>query len=70
MSVDVAHGKIKLISKELRIRWSQTRAVWRDENSRKFEAAHVTPLWAQLRTTEAALVHMRTVLAQARRDCQ
>lgn len=70
MSVDVAQSKIKQASKELRIRWHETKAVWRDENSRRFEAEHVSPLWPQLRTVEAALRHMRTVLAQARRDCQ
>ena len=70
MSVDVAQSKIKQVSKELRIRWHETKAVWRDENSRRFEAEHVSPLWPQLRTVEAALGHMRTVLAQARRDCQ
>ena len=70
MSVSVGQAKLRLASKDLRVRWNETTLSWRDEVSRKFEEAHLKPLLLTLRTAEAALEEMHGVLNQVRRDCE
>ena len=70
MSVYAGQAKIKEASKELRVRWNNTKSLWRDEVSRQFEEKHLDPLLLKLRKAEEALSHMDAVLNQLRRDCR
>ena len=69
MSVNAACGKLKRASKDLLVRWDETRLLWYDENSRKFEDNHLRPLMAALRTAEIAMGNMDETLGRVRRDC-
>jgi len=61
--------RIKRASKDLVIRWNETRASWRDDVARGFEEKNLAPLMTKLRTADAALSHMVRVLGWVRRDC-
>ena len=69
MSVQAGQGKLARASKELLNRWNDTKAVWRDNNSKQFEDKFLNPLMAKLRTTEKAMGHMTEVLSKLKRDC-
>ena len=70
MSVYAGRAKIKNASKELRIRWNETRSLWQDEVGRAFEERHLDPLLSKLRKAEEAMLHMDEMLNQLRRDCK
>ena len=63
-------GKLRQAGKDLRAQWNETRAVWRDENSRRFEENFVVPLLARLHRVELTMAHMGAVLQEVHRDCE
>ena len=69
MSVNAGHARLREASKDLLVHWNDIRAVWRDENSQRFEEAWVEPLLSSIRTARIAMEHMETVLQRIRRDC-
>lgn len=69
MSVGSGHAKLKRAARDLLVRWRSVQAMWRDENSRKFEENYIDPFMAKLRITESAMGHMTMMLDQIRRDC-
>lgn len=70
MSVRSGQAKLNRAAKDLLARWDAIKAIWYDENSRKFEENHLEPLRAKLRSAEVALAHMDAVLNQIRHDCE
>ena len=69
MSASGGLGKLKQAAKDLKIEWEQARAVWNDENSRKFEQNFVLPFLTRVRNAETAMAHLDAVLQEVRRDC-
>ncbi len=70
MSVYAGQANLKRASGDLLARWNETRLVWRDDISRKFEERYIDPLVLQLRTAQEAMAHMDSVLGKIRRDCE
>lgn len=70
MSVTSGQGNLRQASKDLRVRWTDTKAAWHDQNSRRFEEKYLVPLLGRLRTVELAMGQMATVLRKVRGDCE
>lgn len=69
MSVSAGHAKLKRAGKDLLASWHAAEALWRDENSRRFQEDYVGPFLAKLRMTQEAMGHLELVLNQIRQDC-
>jgi hypothetical protein len=69
MSLNVSASKLKDALKELRARWEETRAHWKDEVAQDFDDHHWQPLETQTEITLRAIDRLSEELAQARQDC-
>ena len=69
MSIDVAQAKLQRGIRDLRARWGETRFLWRDAVAQEFEQNYLQDLEKDLRSTLAALDHLRAAVSQARSDC-
>jgi hypothetical protein len=69
MSVYAGQANLKRASRDLLARWSETRLVWRDDISRKFEERYIEPMVQRLRMAQEAMAHMEGVLTKIRADC-
>jgi len=70
MGLYEGRGQLSRISKELMLRWSETKVQWDDAASRAFEEKHLEPLQRDLHQATTAMDHMAAVLSQLRRDCE
>ena len=70
MSVSGAFGQLEHARKSLMDQWEATRALWTDENSRRFEKNVMTPLMVRVRQMELALNQLDKVLRKVHRDCE
>jgi hypothetical protein len=55
--------------KELRLRWEDTRAGWKDAAAADFEEHHWNPLVAQVDATLRAMDRLSPILIRAQREC-
>ena len=69
MGVHEGGGRLGKAMKELLIQWEETKQVWDDPVSRRFEQQYLTPLQMDLKTAIAAMGQMALVLDNIRRDC-
>lgn len=70
MSIESSVSKLTRVEKDLRRTWGEIAALWRDDNSRRFEQTVISPLITRLRTTSMAMGRMATALRKARQDCE
>ena len=69
MSLSVGSSKLNDAFKELRARWEDTRACWRDEVAQDFEDHQWRPLEIQVQATLRGLDQLAQELARARQEC-
>lgn len=69
MSVTVGRAKLNNATKDLLVKWEQTKAVWTDARAQAFEREFIEPLNPQVRAALSAMERLAGILAQAQRDC-
>jgi hypothetical protein len=67
---DIHSGAVKLeqAMRAVRMRWEHTKALWRDEMSRKFEAEHLAELEPQVKVVLDAAARLAEVLDKAQEE--
>lgn len=69
MSLNVSSSKLKDALKDLRARWEETRAHWKDDVAQDFDNQHWRPLEMQTEIALRAIDRLSEELARARQDC-
>jgi hypothetical protein len=69
MSLNVNSAKLKDALKELRARWEETRAHWKDDVAQDFDDHHWRPLEMQTEVALRAIDRLAEELSRARQDC-
>lgn len=69
MAIHEGAGQISKAVKELLGSWEETRLLWDDAMSARFEERFLAPLRAEARATVEAMSTMAALLEQVRRDC-
>jgi hypothetical protein len=70
VSLNASKSRLAALSKDLTVRWEQTRASWTDARSREFEQHYMETLQSSV---NAALVNIETlerIIAKIRSDCE
>jgi hypothetical protein len=62
--------RISALSKELRLRWQETRETWVDSRSREFDAKYMQELFAQCDRTVEVIGQLDKLVARIRKDCE
>jgi hypothetical protein len=70
MSLTADRTRLRAITKELTVRWEETKNYWKDAKSREFERQYLEALLARVDKAVVAIEKLEKVAARARSDCE
>jgi hypothetical protein len=70
MSVIGQRTRLMGITKELALRWEETKTHWRDAKSEEFERRYLQELVARMDKTIAVMSKLDELLNKVRNDCE
>ncbi len=70
MSLSANRSRLAATTKELSLRWGETKNYWRDAKSREFERRYVEELLADVDRTVTVLEKLDALLTKVRDDCE
>jgi hypothetical protein len=70
MRVSGSKSRLAAISKELSIRWEETKHYWKDSKSYEFEQRYMIELFARVDKTVAVIEKLDDLLNRVRSDCE
>jgi hypothetical protein len=70
MSLGAYRTGLVTLTKELSLRWAQTKEHWRDARSEEFEKRYLEELLASVDKTTAVIEELDKLLTKVRNDCE
>jgi len=70
MSLSGSRSRLAAISKELSLRWLETKYYWKDTKSQEFEQRFMDDLLARVDKTVTVVEKLDQVLSKVRKDCE
>jgi hypothetical protein len=70
MSLNSTSTRLTTLTKQLSIRWQETREHWQDAKAAEFEKRHLDELFNRVNTAAASIEDLERVLAKIHRDCE
>lgn len=70
MGVYEGRGGLTKATRELMLRWQETRGNWRDEVAAQFEKKYLESLEKDVKQAVGAMDQMAALLSRIRNDCQ
>ena len=70
MSLSGSRSRLAAISKELSLRWLETKYYWKDTKSQEFEQRFMDDLLARVDKTVTVIEKLDQVLSKVRKDCE
>jgi len=68
--MNAAAARLSSLTKELRLKWLQTRETWTDSRSAEFEAKYMQELFASVDRSMEVLSQLDKVIMRIRKDCE
>jgi hypothetical protein len=70
MSAIGSKNKLLAATRELSLKWQDTKNYWRDEKSAEFERAYLVELFANVDKAVAVMEKLDEQLTKIRKDCE
>lgn len=70
MNLNSNKSRLTGLTRNLSVRWKETRHYWRDAKSEEFEQRHLTELFAQMDRVGIILDKLEELLKKVRSDCE
>jgi len=70
MRVSGSKSRLAAISKELSLRWDETKQYWKDGKSHEFDQRYMTELLARVDKTVMVIEKLDELLNKVRSDCE
>jgi len=70
MSAVGSKGRLAAASKELALKWEETKNYWRDEKSAEFERKYLQELFVGMDKAISVIEKLDELLKKARSDCE
>ena len=70
MSLAGNRSRLAAITKELSLRWQDTKDYWKDAKSQEFERRYLTDLFARVDRTVTVIEKLDQLLDKVRKDCE
>ncbi|MEN9576336.1 MAG: hypothetical protein RL514_4191 [Verrucomicrobiota bacterium] len=70
MSLNPTRTRLATLTKQLSLRWKETREHWQDGRAADFEQRYLDELFNQVNVTGASIEALDHALAKIRRDCE
>ncbi len=68
--MNAAAARLSSLTKELRLKWLQTRETWTDSRSAEFDAKYMQELFASVDRSMEVLSQLDKVIMRIRKDCE
>jgi len=62
--------RLRRATRELMLKWEETKSHWNDDANRDFETNHLQPLLPQLSLTVNVVQRLNELLERAERECE
>jgi hypothetical protein len=63
-------SRLEVTTKDLRVRWQQTKEQWSDAKSREFEQTYLVELFASVDRAVGVIEKLDKLIAKIRKDCE
>lgn len=70
MSLSASRSRLNALTRELSVRWQETREAWTDAKRAEFERQYLDALFSAVDRAGSALEQLDELVTQARRDCE
>ena len=70
MRISGSKSRLGAISKELSLRWEETKQYWKDAKSYEFEQRYMIELFARVDKTVAVIEKLDELLNKVQSDCE
>ena len=70
MNLSGTKSRLAGVTKELSLRWTETKYSWRDAKSQEFQHRYLEELFAQVDRSLTALEKLDVLLDKVRKDCE
>ena len=70
MSLNSTRTRLSTLTKQLSIRWNETREHWQDAKAADFEKRYLEDLFSRVNVTAASIETLDQALTKIRRDCE
>lgn len=70
MSLNSTRSRLVTLTKQLSLRWNETREHWQDAKSEEFEKRYLEELFSRVNVTATSIETLDASLAKIRRDCE
>lgn len=68
--MSAAGTRLSSISKELHLKWEQTRESWNDSRAQEFDSKYMQELFAQCDRSLDVIANLEKLLARIRKECE
>jgi len=70
MSLSANRGRVQALTKELALKWAETKNYWRDAKSQEFEHRYIQELLIHVDRAVAVIEKLDELLTKVRNDCE
>ncbi len=70
MSLNSTRSRLTALTKQLSLRWQETREHWQDAKAADFERQHLEELFNRVNNAAASIEDLEVILTKIRRDCE
>ena len=70
MSLNSTRSRLVTLTKQLSLRWNETREHWQDAKSEEFEKRYLEELFSRVNVTATSIETLDASLAKIHRDCE
>jgi hypothetical protein len=63
-------ARLEALTKDLRVRWQQTKEYWSDEKSREFEHKYLEELFASVDRAVLVIDQLDKLILKIKKDCE
>lgn len=70
MMLNSTRSRLTALTKQLSLRWSETREHWQDAKGDEFEKRYLEDLFGRVNVTAASIETLDASLTKIRRDCE
>lgn len=69
MSLNSTRSRLATLTKQLSLRWQETREHWQDARAADFEKRHLEELFNRVNDATTSIEDLEAILTRIRRDC-
>jgi hypothetical protein len=70
MNLGANSARLAALTKDLLLKWDETRNYWKDARSREFEQKYIEEIRARVDTAAATIEKLDELLTRVRNDCE